>query len=213
MPVLLAALAAVPATFLSMLEGSPARVGEAVNWLSLGVLTAESVVLLALASDRRGWLRTHRLPLLVALATIPAVVLALGPVQVVRLVRFAGALRIARVGRILRAGRVLRRRLGPDHPLARAVVAGMSVVTAAFVALVLADPTSQTRQLVNGVLGRYGALPPLIAGTIVAAATFVAARRRPRFRRRMAPQPLPPSGAAGADGRPATTTAGGKAWD
>lgn len=177
LPVLLAALASVPATFLTMLEGGYAELGNAVNWLSLAVLTAESVVPFALTTDRPAWLRTHWPVLVIALAAIPAVLFAVGPVQALRLLRFVGALRILRVRRILRAGRVLRDRLGAEHKWARLAVGGATASAALFVALVLADPTSTSRRLVDSVLGRFGALPALLAGTLVAAATFVLARR------------------------------------
>jgi hypothetical protein len=190
-PVVLAALAAVPATFLSMLEGTAADVGNVLNWASLAVLTGESLVLLALTEDPRGWLRTHRLPLAVALATIPAVLLALGPVQILRLLRFVGALRIIRVRRMLRAGAVLRRRIGGDHPLGRALTFLLSASAALFVALVLADPTSQSRQLLDEAIGGLRPVAVLAAGALLAAATLVVARRRGRFRQGSAEQALP----------------------
>lgn len=55
-PVVVAALASVPATFLTMLEGPAGQVGAVVNWASLAVLTAESLVLVLLASDRLEWI-------------------------------------------------------------------------------------------------------------------------------------------------------------
>ncbi|MGW5878196.1 hypothetical protein ACWFMI_16785 [Nocardiopsis terrae] len=48
------------------------------------------------------------------MATLPAVVFALGPAQVLRLVRIAGTLRLVRVSRIVEAGGALHRRTGPN---------------------------------------------------------------------------------------------------
>lgn len=181
-PVVLAAAASVPAMFLTALEGRPAQVGTLVNYATLAVFTAEAVVLFALAGDRRQWLRQHALLVGVAAATIPAVVFAVGPVQVLRLVRFVGALRVLRVRRILRAGRILRTRAGLTGRVSRVIAAGVTVAAAAFVAIVLSDPTSQTRQLldqlVNGSLDRFGLPLTIVAGLLLAGASAVVWRAR-----------------------------------
>ncbi|CAN5786746.1 hypothetical protein BH23ACT12_BH23ACT12_11010 [soil metagenome] len=52
----------------------------------------------------------------------------------------------------------------------------LSLLAAGFVAIVLSDPTSQTRQLVEGALGRFGLPAIILAGTIVAIATFLVLR-------------------------------------
>jgi CsoR family transcriptional regulator, copper-sensing transcriptional repressor len=179
-PVVLAALASVPATFLTLLDGWAAAAGSVLNAASLVVFTAEAVVLLALAEDRRAWIRRHRFLLLVTVATIPAVLFALGPVQVLRLLRAAGALRILRVRRILKAATTLRARAGLDGPLARVATVVIAGAAAAFVAVVLADPTSTSRQVLDGTMTRYGVVPVLLAGALVAGATYVVARARRR---------------------------------
>lgn len=181
LPVTVAALASVPATFLTVVDGTAAAVGHAVNHLSLAVLVAETVVLWVLAGDRLAWLRRHKFVVAVALLSVPAVLLATGPVQVLRLARFVrvlGALRIVRVGRILRAGRVLQRRAGLRGPAARLAAGGATVLAAAFVALVLADPTSTSRELLAGTVGRWGLPAVLLAGMLLGGATFVVLRRR-----------------------------------
>jgi CsoR family transcriptional regulator, copper-sensing transcriptional repressor len=116
------------------------------NAATLVVVTAEAVVLFALAEDRRAWIRRHRVLLLITAATIPAVVFALGPVQVLRLVRAVGALRILRLRRILRAARTLRVRAGLTGPVARAATGLTALACAAFAGIVLADPTSTSRR-------------------------------------------------------------------
>lgn len=182
-PVIVAALASVPATFLTMAEGRAELVGNVVNYLTLAVFAAETVVLFVLAGDRLQWLREHKYMVGVTLVTIPAVVFALGPVQLLRLVRFVrvlGALRILRVGRILRAGRVLRERAGLDGWAWRASIGALSVLAAAFVALTLADPSSESRQLLAGVLERLGAPAIVLAGLLLGGATFVVLRYRAR---------------------------------
>lgn len=175
-PVLIAALASVPATFLTTLEGRPEQAGRIINYLSLAVLTVESALPLLLARHRWRWLKQRWYVVAVAAVSIPAVIFAVGPVQLLRLVRFVGALRIIRVGRILKAGRILRQRSGKTGWQWKLVSVGISVAAAGFVAIVLSDPSSQTRQLLETGLDRFGPLPVILAGAILAGATFVVFR-------------------------------------
>lgn len=178
LPVLLAALASVPAVFLTLLAEPWATVGGGLNTLSGGVLIAETVVLFALAEDRRAWLKRNRWLVALTAVIIPAVVFAIGPVQLLRLVRIAGALRIIRVGRILKAGRILRERSGLDRVWHKAIGVGVSLLCAAFVALVLVDPTSTSRQLLDGAIQRLGWIGVVVAGIILAVATYVVRTQR-----------------------------------
>lgn len=180
-PVIVAALAAVPATFLSMLDGAPGLVGEVVNWASLAVLVAETVVLFVVTDHRIAWLRRHAATVGLTAIAVPAVVYAVAPAQALRLLtvlRGLGALRILRVNRIVRAGRILRRRGGFDGRAGAFVTVVLTVLAAAFAALVLADPTSTTRVVLDAAYERFGALVVVAAGVIVAAATFVVVRFR-----------------------------------
>lgn len=180
-PVVVAALASVPATFLTMLDGTAATFGHAVNYLSLAVFAAEATILFALAGDRLAWMRRHKVPILVTLATVPAVVFAVGPVQVLRVLRFVrvlGALRILRVGRILRAGRILRERAGLEGRAAKVSVGLASALAAVFVALVLADPSSTTRRFLDDTAGNLGLPAVILAGVLLGGATFVVLRYR-----------------------------------
>lgn len=179
-PVLVAALASIPATFLTLFDGGYATAGASLNTLSGAVLVAETVVLLAVAEDKRAWLRANRWLVALSLAVVVAVVFVIGPVQLLRLVRVVGALRIVRVRRIVTAGRIIRERHALDAWWGRVVTVVLTVAAASFVAVVLADPTSQSRQLLDGVAGRFGAVAVALAGALVAAATYIvlSARRR-----------------------------------
>ncbi len=179
-PVLLAALASVPAVFLTLMQDPWSTVGTGLNTLSGGVLIAETVVLFALAEDRLGWIRRNRWLVALTLALIPAVVFALGPVQLLRLLRVVGALRIIRVGRILKAGRIVRQRAGLHEAWHTVVGVTVSLLCAAFVAMVLIDPTSTSRQFLDGAVQRLGWVGVVIAGVIVAVATFVVRSQRDR---------------------------------
>lgn len=177
-PVLVAALASVPAVFLTLFDEPYRSAGTALNTLSGVVLIAETVVLLAVSEHRLQWVRRN--PWLVGLAAlmIPAVVFAVGPVQLLRLVRLVGALRIIRVGRIVKAGRIMRQRAGLDTVWERITSGLLIALVAAFVALVLADPTSESRRLLDGALQRFGLIGVLLAGALLGAATYIARTQR-----------------------------------
>ncbi len=180
-PVVVAAVASVPAMFLTTMEGHAEQVGAAINYATMAVFVAETLVLLALTGDRLEWVRRNRLPVGITVATIPAVIFALGPVQIMRLLRLArviGALRILRVRRIVKAGRILRVRAGLTGWAWRATFLLLSTASAVFVVFVLADPTSTTRQTIDAAVGRWGFVATAIAGAILAGATYVVARAR-----------------------------------
>ena len=179
-PVVLAALASVPAMFLTTLGGTAEPVGQTVNYAPLVVLTAETAVLFWLAEDRLGWLRRRWWLVAIAIVSIPAVLFAVGPAQALRLVRSVGALRVIRVGRIIKAGRILRDRMGLTGPFRTALVVVVTLLSAAFVAIVLADPSSQSRQFAEQVVEVVGATGVVAAGLIVAGATWVVWRYRER---------------------------------
>lgn len=178
MPVLIAALASIPATFLTLFDGTLETTGNALNTASGAVLVAETVVLLAVATDKRAWLRRNWWLVALAVLIVPAVIFAVGPVQLLRLVRVVGALRVLRARRILKAGRIISERHAGDGRWRRLVTFGLTLLTAGFVAVVLADPTSQSRQLLDDAFGDLSWLAVVLAGALVAGATFVVLRDR-----------------------------------
>jgi hypothetical protein len=146
------------------------------------VLVGESLLLLLLSRERIAWIREHRPKLVLAVATIPAVVLLVGPVQIFRLLIFLSAIRVLRVRRILGAADVIRRRtnLGPRRSrLVLWAVVGVAVV---FVAVVLADPRSVSRRLVEWIVGHVGLVPVIVAGAIVVVTVLLARRYQPLVR-------------------------------
>lgn len=82
-------------------------------------------------------------------------------------------LQVLRATRILRAGQVLRRRMGLRGVPGKALAAGVSLLAAGFVAVVLVDPTSRTRMLLSELPGwlALGAIP--VAAAILAVATVI----------------------------------------
>ncbi|WP_324273513.1 hypothetical protein [Blastococcus brunescens] len=180
LPVLVAALASIPAMFLTVAEGTLATAGHVVDIISGAVLVAETVILLVVAENKRAWIRGHLGLIALTLAVVVAVVLALGPVQILRLVRTVGALRILRAGRIVKAARSVSDRMGFTGRLAHVAAAGAGLLVAVFVGVVLADPTSRSRDLVSAVLGDVST-PVIVvlsgvAGVILGVATYLLAR-------------------------------------
>jgi len=177
-PVIVAALASVPAMFLTTMEGHAETVGSALNYATMAVFIAETLVLLAFSTDRLEWLRKHRFVVAVTLLTIPAVVFAVGPIQIFRLIRLVGALRIVRVRRVLKAGLILRKRAQLSGRAWQATAFILSLAAAIFVGFILADPSSTSRRTIDATVGRIGFFATLVAAAILALATYVVARTR-----------------------------------
>jgi CsoR family transcriptional regulator, copper-sensing transcriptional repressor len=180
-PVLIAALASVPAVFLTLLDGAAETTGRVINGVSGAVLVAETVVLGLLSRDKRAWVREHKWLLLLTALIVPAVVLAVGPVQLLRLLRVVGALRLVRARRIFRAASVLRERAGLTGVTSKAITFGAALLVALFVGVVLADPSSQSRQLAERALERAGGTwlfvaAVVLAGLLLGGATWVVSR-------------------------------------
>lgn len=183
LPVIIAALASVPAVFLTLLDAPYETVGNVVNWLSGAVLVAETVVLFAVSRNKGEWVRRHKWLILLTVVVILGVALAIGPVQLLRLLRVVGALRLVRAGRILKAARITRDKLGLSGRWSKVASAVAALLVAAFVGVVLADPTSRSRQLLDEWFGSTGQVVlSVIAGVVLALATFLVVRRQQRSR-------------------------------
>ena len=179
-PVLVAALASIPAMFLTLAQGTLATAGHVVDVLSGLVLVSETVILFVVAENKRAWIRGHLGLIALTVAVVVAVVLALGPAQVLRLARTVGALRVLRAGRIVKAARSLSDRMGFTGRLGHLAAAGAGLLVAVFVGVVLADPTSRSRHLLTSVLGNVST-PVIVvlagvAGVVLGAATYLLAR-------------------------------------
>jgi CsoR family transcriptional regulator, copper-sensing transcriptional repressor len=178
-PVLVAALASLPAVWLTLLAEPYRTVGTVGSLLTGAVLLAETVVLFAVSDHKRDWVRRNRWLVIVTVAIVVSVVLAVGPTQLLRLIRAVGALRVLRARHIVRAGRRVIGQAGLTRTWSRVVTGGVVALVAAFVAVVLADPTSRSRVLIENLVGGAGyTWAVVLAGLALAAAVVVLVRPR-----------------------------------
>jgi CsoR family transcriptional regulator, copper-sensing transcriptional repressor len=177
-PALIAALTAIPATFLTLLDGMPGTAGEVLNTLSAVVLVGEGLVLFLASQDRRAWVRRNWWLLAIIAVVIPATIFAVGPAQLLRLTRSLGALRVLRVRRIIKAGKLATQRLGMSTPWRRVLIGTVSLISAAFVAVVLTDPTSGESEWIDTVTETVGPLGIVLAGLLLGVATYLVVRDR-----------------------------------
>lgn len=181
LPVMVCALFSVPAIFLELWgEGTWAWIGNRVNWLAGLVLWAEWILLIALAENKREWLRANRWSTFVAALTVPAVIFALGPAQVLRLTRVAGTLRLVRVSRIIEAGGVLRRRMGVQGFGGKVTLGATFALSGVFALTILADPDSATRRYLADLPGTFSPWQLLLTLFLIttSAALILYLRRR-----------------------------------
>jgi hypothetical protein len=178
LPVVIAALVSVPATFLTAVAGWPGQVGKVLNWGVSAVLTGEPLLLFLLTGRRLAWVRAHLWPLLIAGVAIPAALLAVLPVQALRLLRLVHlvtAVRLLRVNRILGAADTLRRFLHVGMFWRRVTALGGPIIAFGFAGFVLADPQSRTRQVLSTMSDHFGLVPVICVVALVIvtlAATF-----------------------------------------
>lgn len=166
-PVLVAALMSVPAVFLTMTSGIWAIVGSVLNTASGVTLIGESLLLLLVSGERLRWIREHRAELLLAVATLPTVVLFVGPVQIFRLLIFLSAVRLLRVRRILSAAEVISRRASLPRRYRKFVALAVTGVATVFVAVVLLDPKSISHRVAEWVARHVGLAPAIVTVLLV----------------------------------------------
>ncbi|RNL82116.1 metal-sensitive transcriptional repressor family protein [Halostreptopolyspora alba] len=184
-PVLLAALASIPAVPLALWgEGPVGTVGTVVNRVAGLVLWVEWLLLIVLAEERLEWLRQHKWSTLVVLLTIPAVLFMVGPAQALRLVHVVATLRLVHLTRLVKVGRVLGRWLALSDTARITLLATSALAAGTLAMFVLADPESDSRRLLLTAVDRVGLPWPvllcgaLLLGTIAAAFGYVWFRRR-----------------------------------
>lgn len=178
-PVITAAFASVPAVFLTGWgSGNWARAGLVLGWAAGAVLWLEGLLGFVLAEDRWDWVSRHRWPIAVALLTIPALVFALGPIQLLRIIYLIATLRVLRVRRIIQAATTLNRRLALRGMWRWVLVGTTTTATVVFAAVLLLDPHAETWTVAELTLTKLGILPALLVTAILATAGYLLWRNR-----------------------------------
>ncbi|TLP79832.1 hypothetical protein [Nesterenkonia sphaerica] len=175
-PVMIAAIASVPAVFLTLLDEPFEMIGHVGLWLATAVLVFETVVFFLLSPKKIDWVRRNWWLIGLTLAAVLAVIFSIGPMQLFRVLRSVGALRVLRAKQVAKAGESLankgrtrwRQRLG--ETLA-------TVVVATFVVLALAVPESDARTFLEDLVGEEGVVPAaIVAGLITMTAMYFLVR-------------------------------------
>ncbi|SDL06482.1 hypothetical protein SAMN05216298_2543 [Glycomyces sambucus] len=183
-PVIVAVAASIPAVFLTVwTDGNVAFAGKAIGWAAGAVLWFESVVLLFAAEHKRDWLWRHKWMLAVCALTLVSLVLAAGGAQVLRLAYLLGTIRALRAKRIFDAAGILARRLSLGLWWKSGLFTGAGVVAAAIAAVLLFDPDAEYRELLHWFDANLRLLPILLAGAVLAVATWYFVRARAVARR------------------------------
>lgn len=154
-PVLIAAIVSVPAVFLTLLDEPFELIGHIALYLATAVLIFETVVFFLVSPKKIDWVLRNWWLIGLTAAAVLAVIFSIGPMQLFRLVRSVGALRVLRAKQVAKAGESLakksktqwRQRLGK-------ILA--TVVVGAFVVLALAVPESEARSTLENFVGEDG---------------------------------------------------------
>ena len=175
----IAVLASIPAVFLTIWsEDQFALAGKILGWAAGAVLWAESLNLLLAAENKRKWLARHKWLLLGCALTLVSLVIAAGGAQILRFIYVIGSIRVLRAKRIIDGAQILNRRFGLGIWWRSALFSAAGIIAAVFVAVVLADPTSEYVKLLNWFDHNLRIIPVLAAGVVLAFATWLVMRGR-----------------------------------
>ncbi|MCH7229476.1 hypothetical protein L0U85_01160 [Glycomyces sp. L485] len=179
LPVVIAVCASIPAVFLTVWsDGQFVVAGKILGWAAGAVLWVETVILLLAAENKRKWLMRHKWLLCICALTFVSLVAAAGGAQILRLFYVIGSIRVLRAKRIITAAQVLNRRFGLGLWWRSALFGTAGIISAIFVAVVLADPTSEYINLVSWFDHNLQIVPILVAGAILAFSTWLVVRGR-----------------------------------
>lgn len=165
-PVFSAAIVSVPAVFLTLLDEPYAMVGHIGLWLVTAVLVLETVVLFLVSPEKIAWIRRNWWLIGLTGGGILAVVFSIGPLQLFRVLRSVGALRVVRAKQVARAGESL----GKKGSARWAQVLGKvlaTVVVASFVVIAMIDPESEARGTIEDLVGEDGAIAAAMAAGVI----------------------------------------------
>ena len=156
-PVFVAAIVSVPAVFLTLLDEPFEMIGHVGLWLVTAVLVLETAVLFLVSPRKIDWLGRNWWLVGLTGGGILAVIFSIGPLQLLRVFRSVGALRVLRAKQVARAGESLGKK---DHSSWRQVLGKVlaTIVVGAFVVIALVDPDSEARIFLEDLVGEEGAI-------------------------------------------------------
>ncbi|WP_156837273.1 hypothetical protein [Nesterenkonia alba] len=175
-PVLIAAFVSVPAVFLTLLDEPFEMIGHIGLWATSVVLVFETTVLFLVSPKKVEWVRRNWWLIGLTVLTIIAVVFSIGPMQILRLLRSVGALRVLRAKQVAKAGESLEK-IGSSRLWEHLGRILATVVVAAFVVVALADPESPARTFLDDLVGEEGAVIAAIGvGVVIMAVMYLLVR-------------------------------------
>jgi len=180
-PVFIAAIVSVPAVFLTLLDEPFKMIGHVGLWLVTAVLVFETVVLFLVSPEKISWIRRNLWLIGGSAAAVLAVVFSIGPIQLFRVLRSVGALRVLRAKQVARAGESLGKKEQSRWRQALGKILA-TVVVGAFVVIALIDPESEARQFLEGLVGEEGAIAAAVAAGLITMIGMYFLVRSPRDR-------------------------------
>lgn len=176
-PVLIAAVVSVPAVFLTLLDEPFEMIGHVGLWITSVVLIFETVVLFLVSPKKIDWLLRNWWLVGLSVLVIVGVVFSIGPMQLLRLLRSVGALRVLRAKQVAKAGHSLQK-VGSSRWWRHLGTILATVVVTAFVVVALVDPESPARSFLDDLVGEDWAVAAAIgAGVLLFGATYLLVRR------------------------------------
>ena len=165
-PVLVAALVSVPAVFLTLLDEPFEMIGHIGLYLVTVVLVFETVVLFLVSPEKIAWIRRNWWLIGLTGGGILAVVFSIGPLQLFRVLRSVGALRVVRAKQVARAGESLGKK-GSTRWIQVLGKVLATVVVASFVVIAMVDPDSEARRTIEDLVGEDGAIAAAVAAGVI----------------------------------------------
>ncbi len=156
-PVLIAAIVSVPAVFLTLFDEPLEMIGHVGLWAATVVLVAETIILFLVSPKKMDWLRRNWWLVGLTIAAVIAVVFSIGPMQLFRLLRSVGALRVLRAKQVAKAGESLGKKGRSEWRKKLGKILATFVV-ATFVVIALVDPDSEARTFLEDFVGEDGVI-------------------------------------------------------
>jgi hypothetical protein len=168
-----AALLSIPAAFLAASKGTKVlgEVLAAVVWL---VFVVEIIILLPRSADRAEWLRSHKLEVFVAIATVPLLPRLAEASVLARVIPFVEVFKLIKIAKLAKVTRLLSRKV--PRWLLRIAAAASAMLVTGLIGAIVAD-----RKVTSPIDG-FGYVADAMADTlrtgpqlavlIIAAATF-----------------------------------------